>query len=224
MTFLKNNSPEDMQKPYHLISAAFCTIVVLSNMISAKIVPLAIFGFSIPAGLFTYPLTFLLSDLVTEIYGVKKAKQMVYITLLMSLLSFGIISMALILPADQPEMQNAFHAVLGLSGLRIFSSLISYLVAQVVDIQMYAWIKRYTSDRYLWLRNNGATCIAQLVDTILIDMIFLYWGLNWTMEQVVPIIIFSYSYKVIFSLLSTPLFYWCVLAVRKVGWRFEKQS
>ena len=78
------------EKLYQAISAAFCVIVVLSNIIFAKMVALPYLNFSIPAGLVIYPLTFLLSDLVTEIFGVKKTKLMVYIALMDALLSVGL--------------------------------------------------------------------------------------------------------------------------------------
>ncbi len=129
---------------------------------------------SIPAGLITYPLTFFLSDLVTEIFGAKQAKLMVYIALGMNLLSFGIIQIALFLPTSIEEEQTAFQAILGLGGLRIFSSLIAYIFTQIIDIQIYSLIKSRTGLRFLWLRNNGSACVSQIVDTVIIDMTYLY--------------------------------------------------
>ena len=207
----------DMSTLYQIICASFCVVVVVSNMISAKMFILPFFQeFNIPAGLVTYPLTFLLSDLVTEIYGPKKAKLMVYIALGMCLLSFGIIQLALVLPAKDPAEQIAFQAILGLSGLRIFSSLTAYIVAQIIDIQLYALIKGWTGDKFLWLRNNGSTCASQIVDTVIIDMIFLWWGLGMSMQQVLPIMVFSYAYKAFFSVANTPIFYLCVFLVKNM--------
>lgn len=206
---------------YQLISATFCVVVVISNIISAKMVKLPyIEDFSIPAGLIIYPLTFLLSDLVTEIFGAKRAKLMVYIALAMNLLSFGIIELALILPGAIEEEQVAFRAVLGLSGLRIFSSLTAYLVAQIADIQLYALIKKWTGPRFLWLRNNGSTCASQMIDTILIDILYLYWGLAMGLNEVIPIMLFSYIYKALFSIVNTPLLYLSVFLV-KTKWKLS---
>lgn len=200
---------------YQIISATFCVLVVMSNIISAKMVQLPFFqDFSIPAGLITYPFTFLLSDLVTEVFGAKKAKQMVYMALGLSLLSFGIIQFALILPASNLLEQNLFAAVLGLSGLRIFSSLTAYLISQLVDIQLYALIKKWTGQKWLWLRNNGSTCISQGVDTVVIDVIYLYLGLGMGWNEVLPIMAFSFAYKAFFSIANTPLFYLSVYLVQ----------
>lgn len=204
-----------MSSLYQIVSAAFCVIVVVSNIISAKMVTFPfVDNFSVPAGLITYPLTFLLSDLITEVFGVKRAKLMVYIAFAMCLLSYAIIQVALFLPPHSGQ-NDAFSEILGTSSLRIFSSLTAYLVSQVVDIQVYAWIKSLTGVRFLWLRNNASTCLSQLVDTVLIDLIFLYWGLGMTMGDVLPIILFSFAYKACFSVANTPLFYLCVFLVKK---------
>lgn len=207
---------------YQVICASFCTIVVISNIISAKMVKLPFLqDFSIPAGLITYPLTFLLSDLVTEIFGAGRARFMVYITLGMNLLSFGIIQLAGMLPSQTVEEQMAFNAVLGLSGLRIFSSLTAYIASQIVDIQLYAKIKSWTGERFLWLRNNGSTWVSQLVDTVIIDIIFLYWGLGMEMTLVLPIMLISFAYKAFVSVANTPLFYLCVFLLRRRGERTQ---
>jgi len=202
-----------LQILYQTICASFCVIVVVSNILSAKMVTLPLIALNIPAGLITYPLTFLLSDLVTEIFGARRAKLMVYIALAMSLLSFGMIQVGLTLPTNRLDDQKAFQAVLGLSGLRIFSSLISYVTSQIVDIHLYAAIKRWSGPKFLWLRNNGSTCVSQIVDTVMIDLIFLWWGLGMRMVEVAPIMLFSYAYKAFFSLASTPLFYLLVFLI-----------
>lgn len=200
---------------YQVISASFCVIAVLSNIISVKMVKLPFFtDFSIPAGLFTYPLTFLLGDLATEIYGAKKARLMVYTALGMNVLGFGLIQAALMMPAHSAEEQSAFGAILGLSGLRIFSSLTAYIVAQLAGISLYAMIKRWTNSRHLWLRNNGATLASQILDTIIVDMIFLYWGLGMGMDLVAPVMVFSYAFKAVFSAANTPLLYLFVYLIR----------
>ncbi len=194
---------------YKLLSALFCSIVLLSNIFSAKMAALPFLGISIPAGLFCYPLTFLLSDLVTETFGAKRAKLMIYTALGISLLSFGLIRLALLLPASQP-----FQTSLELGGLRIISSLISYIASQIAGIQIYAAIKRWSGSKWLWLRNNGAAFFSQILDTALIDMIFLWWGLGMPFSAVAPIMVFSYLYKVLFSAACTPFFYFLVFLTK----------
>lgn len=206
---------------YQIISATFCLVVVISNLVSSKMMRLPFIDLTIPVGVLTYPITFLLADLVTEIFGPKKAKLMVYIALGMNLLSLAMIQFALFLPNVSEKEQVAFQAVLGLSGLRIFSSLIAYLFSQIIDIQLYAIIKKWTGSKYLWLRNNGSTCISQFIDTVLVDMIYLYWGLAMGLNEVIPIILITYAYKTLLSFACTPLFYLSVFLV-KTNWKLPK--
>ncbi len=208
---------------YHILSTAFCVIVIISNVISAKMVSLPFFqNFSIPVGLLTYPLSFFLSDLVTEIYGAVKARRMVYLALGMSFLSFLIIKMALVLPSPTIENHHQFQGAFGLSGTVLFGSLTAYIVSQTVDIQIYTRIKMWTGESHLWLRNNGSTFIAQLIDTAIVNVVHLYMGMGLEMAQVIWIILFSYTYKCTVSVVMTPFFYLMVStfkAIPKVKYR-----
>jgi hypothetical protein len=141
---------------------------------------------------------------------------MVYIALAMNAVAFGLIQFVLWMPPAGE--QTAFQEVMGLSGLRIFASLTAYLIAQLVAIQVYAALKQWTGQRFLWLRNNGSVCASQIVDTVLIDLIYLYWGLGMAAGEVLTIMCFSYLYKAAFSVINTPFFYGCVYAIR---WKLQ---
>lgn len=197
---------------YSLLTIVFCIIVTLANLLSAKMVPLG--GLLLPVGLFFYPLTFLISDLVTEIYGAQKAKQIVYTTLAMQLIAFGMVQLALFLPAQSEEIERSFQAIFGLSSLRIFSSLSAYCVSQFIGIQLYALIRRWTGSQFLWLRANGSAGISQIIDTLLLDLLYLYGGLGIAFFDVFRIMLFTLGYKLLFSLALTPLFYFSVFLIR----------
>ena len=200
---------------YQYLACTFCMILVLSNILSAKLVKLPYLeNIIIPVGLITYPFTFFISDLVTEIFGAQKAKMMVYMAFCMNLIALLMIQFSLSLPNISADDDKIFKSVLGLSGMRILASLAAYLAAQLVDIQLYAWIKKLTGQKHLWLRNNGSTCASQLLDTIIVDMIYLFGLLGMGMSDVVSIILVSYAYKAIFSFVVTPLFYLAVNAVK----------
>ncbi len=201
---------------YHILSTAFCVIAIVSNIISSKLVPVPFcHDFNVGAGLITYPLTFLISDLVTEIYGAQKARSMVYLAFATSLLSFLIIQATLLLPTANAEGNRPFQIVLGLNGVILFASLLAHIVSQTLDIQLYTWIKQRTGQRLLWLRNNGSTLVAQLADTFIVNTLFFYWGMNMPWAQVVSIMIFSYLYKSSFNFITTPLFYLGVFLMKK---------
>lgn len=196
------------------ITAAFSVIVVVSNAISAKLVALPLLSIAIPAGLITYPLTFLLSDLMTELYGEQEGKRMVWTTLLLSLLSVLIIETAIRLPAEDPSLQYAYEKILGMNSFAVLASLTAYTLAQLLDVRLYAWIRSLTGERMLWLRNNGSTLISQIVDTIAVNWIYLYIGMGLEKEVVLQAMLFSYLYKASFSICSTPLYYQLVKAKR----------
>lgn len=200
---------------YRLISSIFTLIVVASIFISFKMVELPIVHVSVPAGLLTYPLTFLLSDLVTEVFGAKKAKQMVAIAFAMSILSYSLLCVIPFLPLQDPEMKRALRGYVGLNGWILLASLSAYVTAQVLDIQLYSRIRNWTQGRFLWLRNNGSTCISQMVDTWIVGTIHLYFGMGLEIALVWKIMLFSYTYKAFFSIVTTPLFYLFVFVIRK---------
>ncbi|MCE5317361.1 MAG: queuosine precursor transporter [Parachlamydia sp.] len=193
---------------YVSISVAFSVIVVVTNLLSSKMVALPLLGgFVIPFGILTYPLTFLLSDLVTEIFGSQKARTMVYTGMACSLLSLGIVQCALSLPPADADMQKSWQMVFGISKFVILGSLTAYIVGQILDIQLYTLIRRWTGERFLWLRCNGSTLLSQMIDTLIVNSIHLYWGLGLEYHTIVQIMLFSYCYKAFFSVANTPLFY-----------------
>jgi len=201
---------------YQILSASFCLLVVISNIISAKMIAIPFTtSVSIPAGLLTYPLTFLVADLTTEFFGPRKARVMIYVGIGMNLLSLAIIQFAIILPSSNDQQNEAFHSVMGSGGLRILASLTAYLISQIIDVQLYALIKNWTGPRLLWLRNNGSTWASQLADTFLVDMIYFWAGMGMGWNEVLPIILISYTYKAIASVMTTPLLYLCVFFVKK---------
>lgn len=191
-------------------------IVIISNIISTKMILLPYFhNFSVPAGLITYPLTFFISDFITEIYGAKKAKEMVHHAFGMSLIAYLIIKIALILPSPTLENQSHFEEILGLNGVILLASLTAYIISQTIDISLYAAIKKWTGPNHLWVRNSGSTLLAQLVDTTIVNLIYLKGGVGMDMAQIFPIMIFSYVYKCTFSIALTPLFYFLIFLFKK---------
>lgn len=217
MDYLKQFFNHIQSLAYELITTMFCIIVVLSCIISSKFVHLPFLKFEIPAGLMTYPLTFLLSDLVTEIYGPKKSKSMVLMAFAMTLFSYSILKISLILPTQDTEVQRSFEKIIGMNGIIIFSSLIAYLVSQTLDIHSYSYIKQKTKDKHLWARSNGSTLLAQIADTATVNIIHLYFGLGMAFSEVCQIMIFSYFYKFFFSIINTPFFYFLVFGLKKIN-------
>jgi uncharacterized integral membrane protein (TIGR00697 family) len=224
------------EKLFSVMMAAFVVILVLTNIIGVKLFlafpetfPDGLFGepVTLTTGLITYPLTFLLTDIVCEVYGRKRATLMVYTGFALSLVTLVLIQIALALPgapawpmgnpnfATVPEMQTAYDSVFTLPGILILASMSAYLVAQLMDVRMFHYWKRLTDGRHLWLRNNASTMVSQMVDTIIVNAIFLGIGLGLGWALVIKIIIASYLCKVVMAALDTPLIYAGVALIRR---------
>ncbi|MEQ8195679.1 MAG: queuosine precursor transporter [Rhodospirillales bacterium] len=222
---------------FAVMTAAFVVVLVLTNIIGVKLflafpesLPHGIFGeaITLTTGLITYPITFLLTDIVCEVFGRKKANLMVITGFAMSLASLILIHIALVLPGSPAwpsgnpdyktvaEMQKAFESVFTLPGVLIFGSMTAYLAAQLLDVRLFHFWKRLTQGRHLWLRNNASTMISQLVDTVIVNSIFLGFGLGLDWMLVGKIIAASYLFKLLIALLDTPFCYLGVAAVQRM--------
>ncbi|MGA0393256.1 MAG: queuosine precursor transporter [Rhodospirillales bacterium] len=222
---------------FAVLMAAFVVVLVLTNIIGVKLflafpetLPKGIFGeaITLTTGLITYPITFLLTDIVCEVFGRKRANLMVVTGFVMSLVSLVLIHIALVLPgapawpSGNPdygtvgEMQKAFESVFTLPGILIFGSMTAYLAAQLLDVRLFHFWKRLTQGKHLWLRNNASTIVSQLVDTIIVNSIFLGFGLGLDWVIVGQIIVASYLFKILIALIDTPFCYLGVALVRRI--------
>ena len=158
---------------YMILAALFIASLVASNLIFKKFFYWDFFGiytFEISVGILPYPLTFLITDTVSEIYGKKKANQLVTVGLFASLFTLLIILIAKHVPATSwsPVKNDTFNTVFGSTGIAVSASMIAYLLAQYVDISIYHFWKKLTKGKHLWLRNNFSTFSSQFVDTSVI--------------------------------------------------------
>ena len=182
---------------------------------------------TLTTGILTYPLTFVLTDLVSELWGRKRADFMVWMGFAMSFVMLVLVKLARALPPsplwtnaelgmDADGLQAAFDASFFYPGSLLFASMTAYLVAQLLDVRLYHFWWRVTKGGHMWVRNNGSTMISQLVDTIIVNGIFLHWGLLMDWATVFEIIAAVYLCKVVLALLDTPLIY----VGRAMLWRY----
>ena len=212
------------QKIYLILGALFITSLVVSNLIFQKFFywhpfDIKLFGvdlFILSVGILPYPITFLITDLISEIYGKQKANQMVTVGIFASVFSIIIISVADSLPAitDSPVGDALFSKVFGSTIIAVFASMITYLLAQYIDIRIYHFWKNLTNGRMLWLRNNFSTFFSQFVDTFTITFLLcLFEVLKW--DQFTGLLISGFLFKIIIALIDTPFLYLGVYLFRK---------
>jgi uncharacterized integral membrane protein (TIGR00697 family) len=231
---IDDDSPR-IERVFAVMMAGFVVVLVLTNIIGVKLflafpetLPKGLFGeaITLTTGLITYPVTFLLTDIVCEVFGRRRANLMVTSGFVMSLISLVLIQISLVLPgspawpsgnpdyATVDEMQRAFESVFTLPGILIFGSMTAYLAAQLLDVKLFHFWKEVTRGRHLWLRNNASTMTSQLVDTIIVNSIFLGLGLGLDWTLVGKIIAASYLFKLLIAAADTPFVYLGVWLVR----------
>ncbi|MEL0455693.1 queuosine precursor transporter [Flavobacteriaceae bacterium SZ-1-7] len=212
------------QRIYMLLGALFITSLVVSNLIFQKFFywypfDVEVFGsklFVVSVGILPYPITFLITDLISEIYGKKRANQVVVTGIFASLFSVLIVFVADIVPAvpDSPIDDTLFSSVFGRTILAVGASMTAYLCAQFVDIQIYHFWKRVTKGKHLWLRNNFSTWLSQFVDTLSVVLLLcLFKVLPWSLFK--GLLISGFLFKVFVALCDTPFMYLGVYLFKK---------
>ena len=201
------------QRIYLLLGALFITSLVVSNLIFKKFFywypfDIEIFGtklFEISVGILPYPITFLITDLISEIYGKKKANQIVVTGIFASLFSMLIVYTANVVPATDwsPVKDDIYTTVFGSTAIAVMASMMAYLLAQFIDIQIYHFWKRLTKGKHLWLRNNCSTFLSQFVDTFTVLFLLCSFGeIEWVLF--LGLLIAGFLFKVMIAALDTP--------------------
>lgn len=204
---------------YLILAALFIASLVASNLIFQKFFywePFGIYRFEISVGILPYPITFLITDILSEIYGKRKANQVVIAGIFASFFSMIIILISDFTPAipESPINNQIFHQVFGLSPLAVFASMMAYLFAQFVDIKIFHFWKNFTKGKHLWLRNNFSTFASQFIDTFtVVFLLCTFHILPW--QIFTSLLISGFLFKVIIAVLDTPFLYAAVFLFRK---------
>jgi len=192
-----------------VLNCIFVACLIISNVVSSKVV--TILGLTVPAAIVAYPLTFLMTDVIGEIWGKEEANRTVWIGLLCQgiVLAMTVIAIALP-PVDyMADMQESFVAVLGSSWRFVLGSMVAYFCSQTWDVWIFhkirdAYIKKHgTTKGGRWLWNNGSTMTSQAIDTA----IFITIAFTGVVENLPWMILSQYIIKLIYAALDTPFFY-----------------
>lgn len=202
---------------YLLLGVLFVAALITCNLIANKFVSIDL-GFKVfilSAGVLPYPLTFLFTDVLSEIYGRKKTNRIVYSGFAASILVLGILWLGLQFKAidGSPVDDSTYNTVFGNSWRVIAASMIAYLVAQLVDVRLFHFWKKITNGKHLWLRNNGSTILSQFLDTTLVVGVLFIGEKSY--EEIWSIIQDGWLFKAGAALLDTPIFYVLVFLLRK---------
>ena len=194
---------------YIILSGIFIASLVTCNLIANKFVTvnLGFKVFIVSAGILPYPLTFLVTDLISELYGQKKANLVVFSGFIASMFVLIFLWLGSQFEAIPESIVNdsIYNSVFQNAWRLIAASMVAYLFAQFIDVRIFHFWKKLTNGKHLWLRNNGSTIASQLVDTTLVICI-LFIGV-WDSSQLVSAIIDGWLFKMLMAFIDTPIIY-----------------
>ena len=195
---------------YDVAMAAFVAILLLSNLIgAAKIsaLDLPLFGTVVfGAGILFFPLSYVLGDVLTEVYGYARARRVIWIgfaaLLFMALMSWVVVALP---PADGWAGQAAYDEVFGITWRIVLASITAFWAGELANAFVLARMKLLTGGKHLWTRTIGSTVVGQGVDTLIFYPVA-FWGI-WTPELVFAVMLTNYLMKVGWEALLTPVTY-----------------
>ena len=217
---------EKSKKIYLYLAAIFIAALIVCNLIANKFITidLGFKTFVISAGVLPYPITFLITDILSEIYGKKKTSRIVWAGFGASLFVLGVLLLAQQFTAITGSLvdDETFNKVFGNSWRVIFASMTAYLCAQLIDVHIYHFWKEKTAGKHLWLRNNFSTVFSQLVDTTLVVCV-LFLGIR-SNSEIIQFILDGWLFKMLCAFIDTPLLYASTSLIRKkLGLKFGEE-
>ncbi|MEO0367167.1 MAG: queuosine precursor transporter [Pseudomonadota bacterium] len=231
---------ERRERVFLALAGVFLCAMTLLNVIGitrfVQIGPM-----QVAVGVLAYPLTFLCTDLISELYGRARANFLVTVGLFLNGFILLVMTLANTLPAIDPSVQppwqtlelsapvglpsggsvdeqvEMFSLMYAMTTGAIFASMIAYVAAQYVDVYLFHFLKKRTDGKHLWLRNNGSTLVSQFVDSVAVvsitfGAVFLAGGMS--LQVVLGLMLSNYVFKMLSALLDTPIIYFLVARLR----------
>jgi uncharacterized integral membrane protein (TIGR00697 family) len=205
---------------YAVVVALFCGLLLISNVAATK--PIAVIESGVPllGGIFTdggallFPLTYVLGDVLAEVYGLRQARRAIVLGFILSAVaSIMFLLVGAAPPAPGYENNEAFRAVLGFVPQIVLASLCGFLAGQFLNAYVLVKIKERFGERRLWVRLFSSTVVGELVDTVLFSVIA--FATIFTTEQLVSFIVVGWLWKVGVEALLLPVTYAVIKAVKR---------
>jgi queuosine precursor transporter len=176
---------------------------------------------NLTAGALLWPLEFAISDIINEYFGRRGVKVLTYITIIFVSYAFLMVFSTMQLTPTEywitrntseyglVNMEAAFNTIFGQGLWIIIGSLIAFFIGQLVGVTIFYQVKKYTGEKYLWLRTTGSTLVSQFVDSFVVLLISFYFNpaTQWGFYTVMMLGVVKYFYKFIMAILLTPLIY-----------------
>ncbi len=209
---MEAGNPTRLYRWIDLVTAAFVAVLLISNVASTKIVQMGPFSFD--GGTILFPLAYIFGDILTEVYGYKRSRRVIwtgFIWILVAATIFAIVDK--LPPAQGWEYQDSYHSILGQTPRIVIASLVAYFAGEFSNSYVLAKLKLVTRGRWLWTRTIGSTLVGEAVDTGLFLVIAFAGVLPGPLLWMV--LVSNYVFKVGVEMLLTPATYKLVNGLKK---------
>ena len=205
---------------YDLVMAAFVTILLLSNLIGASkpsYVTLPLIGqWSFGAGVLFFPVSYIIGDILTEVYGYARARRVIWTgfaaLLFMAFMAWVVVQLP---PAAGWPGQDAYEFVFGNSWRIVMASMVAFWAGEFANSYVLAKMKIWTAGRHLWMRTIGSTVVGQGLDSLIFYPLA-FWGLaGWPVELLWQVVLSQWAIKTAWEALLTPVTYAAVGALKR---------
>lgn len=231
---------ERRERVFLVLAGFFLCAMTLLNVIGiTRFVQLG--PMQLAVGVLAYPLTFLCTDLISELYGRARANFMVTVGLVLNVFILAVMWLSNALPAvdvvAQPPWQTLslatdvvlpsgdsvsgsvelFYLIYANTAGAVMASMLAYVLAQYVDVFLFHWIKKKTKGKHLWLRNNGSTLVSQLVDSVAVISVTFgaaFLAGSMSLGLIAGLMLSNYLFKLFSALIDTPIIYLLVARLK----------
>ena len=197
---------------FDLVMAAFVTILLLSNVLGAgkvAVIDLPLVGeWPFGAGILFFPLSYVIGDVLTEVYGYARARRCIWVgTAALLFMAFMAIVVVALPPAPDWGGQGAYEQVFGQVPRIVFASILAFWAGEFANSLVLAKMKIWTEGRHLWIRTIGSTVVGQGVDSLIFYPLAFWGAVGWTNDLVIKVLITQWVLKVSWEALLTPATY-----------------
>ncbi len=198
---------------YDVVMAAFVAVLLLSNLIgAAKLAEVG--GFTFGAGILFFPISYVIGDILTEVYGYARARRVIWTgfaaLIFMAFMSWAVVAMP---PAPGWDGQAAYETVFGNTWRIVAASILAFSVGELANSYVMARMKIWTAGKYLWSRTIGSTVVGQGLDSLIFYPVA-FLGV-WTTEQVVMVMVTNWLLKILWEAALTPATYVAVARLKR---------
>ena len=192
------------EKYFYYLSIIFIVCVVIANVIAGRLIQID--SLQLPASILVFPITFIIGDLLTEIYGFKKALKVTIIGFLSNLLLTGVCLIAVNLPAPEAwELSSAYSQVFSYTPRIFIGSFSAFLIGSIINSYLMVLLKKLTKGKLFWLRTILSTLVGELLDSFVFCFISFVGVLSF--KDIMLMVLLQASIKILYETLFTPILY-----------------